>query len=232
MLTDMTTEKLFASIWQKVRNDGWNSLRNIFQKNFFGDNAVNISLRNLFAREMLANTLMHREFTSSYMAKFGIEKDRMYVENASRASRAGIITPENLEPNPKNPIIASFFRTIGRADRLGSGVRNLFKYTKYYSGQEPEFMEGDVFRHLVPLDDGYSFDFEQDKPQNIRNGLPQSGSTSLKHADMPAEWKKSTGKVWEKLNPTQKKVLDYVEEHGKITNKEVQKLLGVKELRA
>lgn len=25
-------------------------------------------------------------------------------------------------------------------------VRNLFKYSKYYSGKEPEFMEGDVFR--------------------------------------------------------------------------------------
>lgn len=84
----------------------------------------------------------------------------------------------------------------------------------------------------MPLDDGYSFDFEQDKSQNIRNGLPQSGSTSLIHADIPAEWKESTGKVWEKLNPIQKKVLDYVEEHGKITNKEVQKLLGVKESRA
>lgn len=63
-------------------------------------------------------------------------------------------------PNPKNPIIANFFRNIGRADRLGSGVRNLFKYSKFYSGQNPEFQEGDVFRVIVPLDEEYSFDHE------------------------------------------------------------------------
>ena len=48
---------------------------------------------------------------------------------------------------------------IGRADRLGSGVRNLYKYSKYYSGEEPSFIEGDVFRIVVPLNDAYSFDF-------------------------------------------------------------------------
>ncbi len=112
--------------------------------------------------EMIANTLIHREFTSSYTAKFVIEKDRMYTENANRSSGDGIITPDNMEPNPKNPIIASFFRNIGWSDRLGSGVRNIFKYSKYSSGEEPEFVEGDVFRIIVPLNEDYSYD----NPQN------------------------------------------------------------------
>lgn len=112
--------------------------------------------------ERIANTLIHREFTSSYTAKFVIEKDRMYTENANRSSGDGIITPDNMEPNPKNPIIASFFRNIGWSDRLGSGVRNIFKYSKYYSGEEPEFVEGDVFRIIVPLNEDYSYD----NPQN------------------------------------------------------------------
>lgn len=64
-----------------------------------------------------------------------------------------------LEPNPKNPLIASFFRNIGYADQLGSGVRKLFKYSKYYSGKDPLFVEDDVFRIIVPLDDAYSFDY-------------------------------------------------------------------------
>lgn len=58
----------------------------------------------------IVNTLMHREFSSGYQAKFIIEKDRMYVENANRARKDGIITSENLEPYAKNPLIASFFR--------------------------------------------------------------------------------------------------------------------------
>ena len=92
-------------------------------------------------------------------AKFVIEKERMYVENASRAMGGGFITVDNLEPNPKNPIIAAFFRNIGYADQLGSGVRNLFKYSKYYSRQEPRFVEGDIFKIIVPLDDDYSYDY-------------------------------------------------------------------------
>ena len=126
---------------------------------FFLEDTINKSLRNTIVREMVSNTLMHREFTSSYTAKFVIEKERMYVENANRAASAGFITVDNLEPNPKNPIIAAFFRNIGYADQLGSGVRNLFKYSKFYSGAEPSFEEGDVFRIIVPLNDAYSYDF-------------------------------------------------------------------------
>ena len=120
---------------------------------FYLENDQRKSLRNIITREMIANTLIHREYTSSYQAKFVIETARMYVENANRAAQEAILTPDNTTPNPKNPIIADFFRNIGYADKLGSGVRNLFKYSKFYSGKEPEFIEGDVFKIIVPLDE-------------------------------------------------------------------------------
>lgn len=132
---------------------------------FYLENDARISLRGAIAREMLVNTLIHREFISSHIARFVIEKDKMYTENANRAVTGGVITPENFEPNPKNPIIASFFRNIGLADELGSGVRNLYKYSQRYSGKAPELIDGDVFRIIVPLDDNYSFDVETDKGQ-------------------------------------------------------------------
>lgn len=34
---------------------------------------------------------------------------------------------------------------------IKSCVRNLYKYTKIYSGGEPELIEGDVFKTIVPL---------------------------------------------------------------------------------
>lgn len=119
---------------------------------FFLEGDQRKSLREILTREMIADTLIHREFTSSYPAKFVIGRENMYVENACRASGEDQITPDNFEPNPKNPIIASFFRNIGLADQLGSGVRNLFKYSKYYSGKDPEFDAGDVFKIIVPLE--------------------------------------------------------------------------------
>ena len=33
---------------------------------------------------------------------------------------------------------------------------------KYYSGEEPEFIEGDVFRIIVPLNEEYSYDNTRD----------------------------------------------------------------------
>jgi len=46
---------------------------------------------------------------------------------------------------------AKFFVNIGYADSLGSGVRNLYKYTKIYSNAEPDLEEDDVFRLIVPM---------------------------------------------------------------------------------
>ncbi|MDR3289206.1 MAG: putative DNA binding domain-containing protein [Peptococcaceae bacterium] len=132
---------------------------------FYLEGDKRISLRSQIAREMLVNTLMHREFTSNFIAKFVIERDRMYTENANRAASDDSITPVNLQPNPKNPIIAAFFRNIGYADDLGSGVRNLYRYVKRYSGKDPELLDGDVFRTVVPLDDEYSFDVDEIKAQ-------------------------------------------------------------------
>ena len=40
---------------------------------------------------------------------------------------------------------------IGYADQLGSGVRNLFKYSKAYGGSDPQLTDGDVFRTEVSL---------------------------------------------------------------------------------
>jgi len=75
------------------------------------------------------------------------------------------LTPSNIEPDSKNPLIADFFRNIGLADELGAGVRNLYKYTPRYSGKPPEIVDGDVFRIVVPLDDDYSFDMEVNNAQ-------------------------------------------------------------------
>ncbi|WP_434311035.1 winged helix-turn-helix transcriptional regulator [Hominifimenecus sp. rT4P-3] len=174
---------------------------------FFLEDTVNKSLRNTILREMVSNVLMHREFSNSYTAKFVIEKERMYVENANRATSDGYITMDNLEPNPKNPIIASFFRNIGYADQLGSGVRNLFKYGKYYSGKETEFIEGDVFRIIVPLDDEYSYDFGQTASETNETNETKSETNQLR---LISKWS---------LTDEEKKIMLLIKEEPAITQK-------------
>lgn len=150
----------------------------------------------------------------------------MYTENANRAAGEGFITPDNLEPNPKNPIIASFFRNIGRADWLGSGVRNLFKYSKFYSGQDPEFQEGDVFRTIVPLDDAYSFDLLPlvETSTEVRE---TSAKTSAK--DMKADAKNvgSNTKVAVKLTNTERMLLELLKENPAATQNELALEMGL-----
>jgi ATP-dependent DNA helicase RecG len=117
---------------------------------FYIEGDSRTSLRGIISREILVNTLAHREFTSSYYAKFVIEKNRMYVENANRAVTGDIITPDNIEPESKNPKIAAFFRNVWLADELGSGTKRLYHYVPRYSGKNPEIIDGDVFRIIVP----------------------------------------------------------------------------------
>ena len=40
---------------------------------------------------------------------------------------------------------------VNDADQLGSGVRNLFRYSKFYSGKKPEFIEGELESAILQL---------------------------------------------------------------------------------
>jgi ATP-dependent DNA helicase RecG len=75
----------------------------------------------------------------------------MFTENANRSQGAGILDLSTFVPFSKNPAISRMFRETALADELGSGMRNTFKYTTLYSNQLPQFIEGDVFRAVVPL---------------------------------------------------------------------------------
>ena len=118
---------------------------------FFLVDNQRVSVRSWIAREVVSNILVHRDYASTFPAKIIITQDCIYAENWNKSNFYGRIDPNDFTPQPKNPLLASFFVNIGRADKLGSGVRNLYKYTKIYSGGEPELIEGDVFKTIIPL---------------------------------------------------------------------------------
>ena len=59
--------------------------------------------------------------------------------------------------------MAAFFRTIGFADELGSGIRKMFKYGKSFGGADPTLTEGDIFRDVLELNSEFF-------PTDFRNG--------------------------------------------------------------
>jgi len=119
---------------------------------FFLINNVNTSVRDLLAREIIGNILVHRDYASAYPAKVIIEKDWLRTENWCIPRKHGNLMSDEFTPYPKNPLIYNFFANIGRTDTIGSGVKNLYKYTPIYSdGGKPELFEDDVFKISIPL---------------------------------------------------------------------------------
>jgi len=118
---------------------------------FFLEGTTRISIRDAIFREVASNSLIHREFLNAFPAKLIIERGVVRTENSNKPHGFGLIDFATFTPFPKNPIIAAFFRQIGRADELGSGMRKLMKYGKAYGGSDPEMIEGDVFRIIVEV---------------------------------------------------------------------------------
>jgi ATP-dependent DNA helicase RecG len=55
---------------------------------------------------------------------------------------------------------------------LGSGVRNLVKYTKLYSGGVPELIEGEIFRTIIPLGTNVPVSVADRLPIEVADRLP------------------------------------------------------------
>ncbi len=106
---------------------------------FHIDGVQRVSARDHILREIISNLLSHRDYSNAFVAKFVIEKDKLYTENANLTHGHGPLDPASFQPFPKNPPISKVFREVGLADELGSGMRNTYKYTKMYSGGEPKF---------------------------------------------------------------------------------------------
>lgn len=144
---------------------------------FVLDGIVNVNARDRILREIVSNTLAHRDYSSGYPAKMIIDDEKITVENSNLAHGFGALDLRKFEPFPKNPTISKVFREIGLADELGSGMRNTYKYTQLYSGRKPLFEEGDIFRTIIPLSKiatqkvGYQYSEVQNEFEEIENNI-------------------------------------------------------------
>ena len=105
----------------------------------------------LGARDDGKITGIDQDYIPQVKNDFVIDHEKLFTENSNKPHGFGLIDPVRFTPYPKNPSIARVFKEIGRADELGSGVRNLFKYCREYCGHDPQLMEEEVFRFVLPL---------------------------------------------------------------------------------
>ena len=123
---------------------------------FYLEGDQRISLRETIFREIVANLLIHREYTNAFPSTFVIYPDNLEVKNSNKPHFYGQLLPSQFVPFPKNPHIAQIFTQIGRSEELGTGIRKVYKYAKAYAGSDKiEFLEQDVFVTKVPLDNTF-----------------------------------------------------------------------------
>ncbi len=120
---------------------------------FYLDGDRRLDLRELIFREIVANIIIHREYTNSLSTDLIIYEDRVETTNPNKPHLRGPLVPESFSPFPKNPLLRKFFAEMGWADEVGSGIKNVNKYLKHYvSGSaEPFFLDDDMFKTNVPL---------------------------------------------------------------------------------
>ncbi|MFA6654091.1 MAG: RNA-binding domain-containing protein, partial [Candidatus Delongbacteria bacterium] len=59
---------------------------------FYLEGDQRISIRSMVMREVIANSLIHREYMNHFPAKFIIERDRLYIENSNKPHGYGVIS--------------------------------------------------------------------------------------------------------------------------------------------
>ncbi len=180
---------------------------------FHLDGIQSVSARDNILREIISNLLAHRDFSSGYVAKLVIERNRICTENANLSHGHGALSLATFEPFPKNPPISKVFREIGLADELGSGMRNTYKYTKMYSGGEPQFVEGDVFRITIPLSEVATATVGPNSSSTINETRNETGNEIRNEAG--------------KLSQMEELILAGIRKDPHATKKQISEVLGI-----
>lgn len=100
------------------------------------------------------------------------------------------------------------FREIGLADELGSGMRNTYKHTQLYSGQNPLFEEGDIFKTIILL-------FKKIATQKVGG------------EDVPRNVPQDVSRM--SLEEIENIIKDMIKEDNKVSRKDIAMTLGVSE---
>jgi ATP-dependent DNA helicase RecG len=111
-----------------------------------------VDLRDKVFREIVGNIIVHREYNSALATELIIDKFQLTTTNPNKPHFSGPIDLDSFNPYPKNPNIRKFFTALGWTDEIGSGIRNTKKYLPLYiKGAQPNFIEGNVFKTIIPL---------------------------------------------------------------------------------
>lgn len=195
--------------------DGYTELMQFIEKHFpdtfYLEGDQRLSLRDKVFREVIVNMLIHREYQNLSISMLDIRKNFILIQNANRPLRSGLITLDNYEPHPKNPHIANFFVQIGRAEHLGTGVRNIYRYAPLYFGEKPTIEDDNMFSVRFPI--------SLQKKSELTPGVEGSNMPTPKDIQKTIQRKLEERGV--QLTENQQKVVMAISENSSITKEEI-----------
>ena len=112
---------------------------------FYISNNQRINLRDSIFREVVANMIVHKEYTSTAPTLLAIKRNEIIIQNSNKPRFRGYITPQNIVNFPKNPNIIRIFRGIGYVEDIGTGLTKVFRDCKLYTNHTPNIEEDDLF---------------------------------------------------------------------------------------
>lgn len=101
------------------------------------EDAQQISLCDKLFWEVIASTLIHKDFINEYPGRLVVARDKVAVDNWNRSHGSSMIQLDTYSPSPK-PMIVVYYREIGSAEsqwRRGSSVEVKLKHA-----DEPKFI--------------------------------------------------------------------------------------------
>lgn len=72
-----------------------------FEWSFLLEGVQAVSARDAILREIFSNSLAHRDYSTGYVAKFVIEKDKMFTENGNVSHGNGELELNDFKPFSK-----------------------------------------------------------------------------------------------------------------------------------
>ncbi|MCI9004579.1 MAG: winged helix-turn-helix transcriptional regulator [Lachnospiraceae bacterium] len=172
-------------------------------------------------REMICNAVVHRSYLHPSSIQVAVYDDR--VEVTSPGMLFGSLRLKDIREGisiPRNRALVYAFTYMNIMEHWGSGIPRIIRRCQEFGLEEPGLMEIagsfriNLFRFLDQTRIGKSMDKSMPHTDKIRK------STDKKTANT------------DKLNGSYQKIIQYIQEKGTITNKEVQNLLNVKDSRA
>ncbi|WP_143153596.1 helix-turn-helix domain-containing protein [Caloranaerobacter azorensis] len=161
-------------------------------------------------REALINAVVHRDYTNMGRdIKVGIYDDILNI--VSPGGFPSTLTEKDIlegRSEVRNKVIARVFKELNYIEQWGSGIKRIKSTCLKYGLKEPiiketgDFVDVEIYREV---------------PESAGKVPESAGKVPEKYRD---------------LSEQEMRIIEYIKNNGKITSKEVEKLIGVKNRRA